>query len=361
MRPVHRWALVAATCALVIGVPYAVRARPVADPGVGAADLVGRVRAASGTAYSGTVDVEGRLGLPIADHFTDLADLFGGESRLRVWWRGDDDWRVDRLLATGEVDLFHHANRTVSWDYERQEARTDVDPRVRLPRDSDLLPPQIATRALDGAPASAVTRLPARRVAGVAAAGLRVSMTDPRSSIDHVDLWVDPDTGLTLSVEVYGTTPHPVLSAEFTTLTLATPDPETTRFRPVPGVHPIYDSVLDIADAADQFAPVRPPAEVAGFARSSGASGAAGIYGTGLTRLLALPLPDHEAADLAGQLKVSGATKVDGRELLRVGPLGVTLTSTNLHDGTRWLLAGSVTDDTLARAAEDVTAGTSPR
>src|SRR3954471_20775656 len=176
MRPVHRWGLVAMACALVVVAPYAVRARPVAESGIGAADLADQVRAAGDTAYSGTVEVEGRLGLPVADHFTDLADLFGGETRLRVWWRSHDDWRVDRLLTTGEVDLFHHENVTVSWDYERQEARTGPDPAVRVPRDSDLLPPQVAARALEGVPDSAVTRLPTRRIAGVVAAGLRVRM-----------------------------------------------------------------------------------------------------------------------------------------------------------------------------------------
>ena len=40
--------------------------------------------------------------------------------------------------------------------------------------------------------------LPARRIAGVDAAGLRVAITDPQSTIRHVDLWVDPDTGVTL-------------------------------------------------------------------------------------------------------------------------------------------------------------------
>jgi hypothetical protein len=358
MRRGHRWGLAGIVTALALLTPYADALRPAHDPDVSTADLVSMVRSSGATSFSGSVDVQGRVGLPIADHFSDLADLFGGESRLRVWWRGSDDWRVDRLLTTGEVDLFHHENVTVSWDYERQEARTGPDPHVRLPRDSDLIPPAIATRALDGVPASAVRRLSARRVAGVVTAGLRVDTDDPRSSIDHVDLWVEPDTGVTLSVDVYGSGADPVLTSTFTSFSRATPDSATTRFRAVRGVRQVFDPVLDIADATDQFAPVRPPAQVAGFDRTNDELGAAGLYGTGLTRLMALPLPEHEAADLADQLRASGATRSDGRELLRVGPLGVTLTRTNLHDGTRWLLAGTVTDDTLARAAETFAADT---
>ena len=67
---------------------------------------------------------------------TFVSDRPGGETRLRVWWRGSDDWRVDRLLETGEVDLFHQGARTTEWDYERGEARESTDPEIRLPRDT---------------------------------------------------------------------------------------------------------------------------------------------------------------------------------------------------------------------------------
>src|SRR4051812_30460363 len=143
MRAVHRWSLVAATCALAVVVPAGVRAWPVPDRDLSAVQVLALVRAGEDTAYSGTVEVRGRLGLPVSDHFTDVADLLGGETRLRVWWRSGQDWRVDRLLDTGEVDLFHHGDATVEWDYERAEARTSIDPTIRLPRDADLLPPSL--------------------------------------------------------------------------------------------------------------------------------------------------------------------------------------------------------------------------
>src|SRR3954447_1867076 len=173
MRPVHRWGLAAVATALLLLTPYVGRARPVHDPEVTTADLVALVRDSAAAPYSGNVEVQGRLGLPIADHFTGLAGLFGGHTRLRVWWRGSDDWRVDRLLETGEVDLFHHGERTTEWNYERREARISIDPGIRLPRDSDLLPPQVARRALEGVELRDMTKLPARRVADVDAAGLR--------------------------------------------------------------------------------------------------------------------------------------------------------------------------------------------
>lgn len=357
MRPVHRWGLVALACALVVAAPYAVRARPVPGSSLTAAQVAALMRGAGDRAYSGTVEVQGQVGLPITDHFTDLADLFGGDTRLRVWWRGADDWRVDRLLPTGEVDLFHHGRETISWDYERNQAWTGPDPAVRLPRDSDLVPPQVAARALDGVPGAAFTRLPVRRVAGVDAPGLRVRTGDPRSSIDHVDLWVDPDTGLTLSVAVYGAGSRPALTSAFQSFSRTTPATEVTRFRAAHGVAQTWDPVLDIADAVNQFSSLRPPARLAGFDRSDSGSGSVGIYGTGLTRLMALPLPPREAYELGYQLRRSGATSIHDQERLRVGPLGVTLTPVNQLDGSRWLLAGTVTDAALARAAQEIVVG----
>ena len=294
MRPAHRWGLAAVATALIMLAPYAGHLRPTSDPAIGTADLVTAVRDPSAAAYSGTVDVQGSLGLPIADRFTDLADLFGGETRLRVWWRDSGDWRVDRLLETGEVDLFHQGPQTVEWSYERGEARASIDPEIRLPRDADLLPPEVAQRALDGVATSDVHRLPPRRIAGIDAAGLRIDITDDRSTLRRVDVWVDPATRVTLAAEVYGDgADRPALTTTFTTFSGERPGDDVTRFRPRRNVAVSRERVLDIADAANQFAPVDPPQSVAGLPRTSGH--AAAVYGSGLTRLLVVPLPPREA------------------------------------------------------------------
>jgi hypothetical protein len=359
MRAAHRWGIAALATALVVLVPYAGRLRHVPEPGVSTTDLVAAVRHSAYTPYSGQVEVDGGVGLPVADHFTDLADLFGGTTRLRVWWRNQADWRVDRLLDTGEDDLFHHGAVTTEWDYERAEARISTDPEIRLPRDADLLPPEVARRALDGEPDTAVTSLPARRVAGVDAAGLRLQISDPRSSLRHVDLWVDPGTGVTLAARVYGEGTAPALTTTFTSYSRTEPEAALTRFEAAPGVTQVHDSIIDIADAADEFAPVRAPASVAGFARTSGQ--AASVYGRGLTRLLVVPLPFREADELAWQLGRSGAVDSHGERSLRVGPLGVMVTGSAGSLGVRWLVGGTVTDATLLRAAHDLASGSRPR
>ncbi|HEX4473416.1 MAG TPA: hypothetical protein VH085_15715 [Nocardioides sp.] len=359
MKAAHRWGVAGVATLLAVLTPYAGRLHRVHDPDVATAALVAEVRASAKTPFSGTVEVRGNIGLPIADHFSDLVDLFGGDTRLRVWWRSDQEWRVDRLLDTGEIDLYHLGRTTTEWDYERNEARTSGDPEIRLPRDSDLLPPDVARRALDGQPGDAVTHLPARRIAGVDAAGLRVAITDPQSTIRHVDLWVDPDTGVTLSAAVYGDSSQPAVTTTFTTYSGAAPSASVTRFRPAPGVHRFSDPVVDIADAADQFAPVRTPASVAGLQRSAGISAA--VYGEGLTRLLVVPLPFREADELAAQLDRSGDRTAHGQRLLRVGPLGVMLTHASGRLGIHWLVGGTVTDAALLDAAHDLATGARPK
>jgi hypothetical protein len=359
MRVAQRWALAGVATALAVLTPYAGRLHRVDDPDVATASLTDLVRDSAATGYSGTVTVQGRVGLPIADHFSDLADLFGGQTRLAVWWRSDQDWRVDRLTDTGEVDLFHRGRRTTEWSYERSEARTSTDPEIRLPRDSDLLPPEIARRALDGQPTSSVSRLPARRVAGVDAAGLRVAITDLRSTIRHVDLWVDPATGVTIEARVYGDSTQPAVTTAFTRYSRSQPTADLTRFRPASGVPDYPDRAIDIADAADQFAPVRTPSSVAGLARSSGRSAA--VYGHGLTRVLVIPLPYRDAQVLASQLEHSGGRTLHGQRLLRVGPLGVMLTRASGPLGIRWLVGGTVTDATLLDAAHDLATGARAR
>jgi hypothetical protein len=358
MRPIHRWSLVALAVALVVLVPISVRALPVPDEAVSARDLLTRVQAAGGVGYSGTVEVRGRLGLPASDHFADIADLLGSDTRMRVWWRDADQWRVDKLLPTGEVDLFHHGRATIRWDYERAEAQNGIDPRIRLPRDADLLPPALAQRALTDADPADVSRLPARRIAGHDALGLRLRPSDPRTSIDHIDLWADPDSGLVLALDAYGTGSQPALSTAFTSLDLSRPPSRATSFHAAHGLRQTVDDVLDIADAANQYAPVLPPDSVAGLAKSASSQEAVGIYGSGLTQVMALPLQSRDGAYLADQLRTSGAHEVGGQLVLRVGPLGVALTFSHSPFNFAWVVAGTVTDDTLVRASRDLDHGT---
>lgn len=336
---------------------------PPADSDASAAELLALVRGAEDRPWSGYVETRGTLQLPVADDLDDLDDLgslLGEETRLRGWWRGAEDWRVDRLLTTGESDLVHRDGRTVAWSYERAEAVVGLDPEVRLPRTADLVPPVLGARVLVGVGAGDVRRLPARRVAGVAAPGLRVRPPAPQSSIDHVDLWADPGTGLPLRVDVHATGGgSPGFTTAFREVSLATPPASVTAFVPTAGTEVEVDAVLDIADAADRYAPLRPPPVVGGLRRAGGPDGAVGVYGSGTAQLVAIPLRDREAGALREQLALTtGVVELAGpaAHLLEAGPLGVLLTGR--EDGAGWLVAGTVTAATLERAAGDLLGGT---
>jgi hypothetical protein len=350
----RRWWLVVAALALVIGTPLLARARPVGAPDLSATRVLATLRSAADHPYSGRVDMVGNLDLPVTSRFTDVGALLGERTTLRVWWRGSDDWRVDKLLVTGETDLVHDAHGTVQWSYEDAEATRSVDPEVRLPRSADLLPPELAARAVEGA--GSVARIAGRRVAGIAAPGIRIVPADRRSSVDHVDLWVDPASAVVLRLDAYAAHDRaPSFSTRFTSFSVRTPAAGRTRFVAPAGARTRFDDVLDIADAANQYAPFDPPPVIAGLSRAATPRGAVGVYGSGLTRVLAIPLRHRDAHALQRQLRRSaGAVETDAGIALQSGPLGVLVSERRTGS---WLVSGSVTRSTLLDAAADLAAG----
>jgi hypothetical protein len=338
---------------VVVALPVVARSLPVGEEDVSATELFARIEESSSRGYSGYVESLGSLDLPVADRFTDVAALFGERTRLRVWWRSTDEWRVDKLLTTGETDLVHAAGGTVEWSYERNRAKFGLDPAVRLPRTADLVPPAVAARLLKDVDADDLTRLPDRRVAGRVALGIRLVPGAPQSSVDHVDVWADRATGVPLLVEVYGDAREPAFRSEFRDFDDGAPSESDVAFEVPQGADVDFDSVLDIADAANQFAPVAPPGELAGLERSGEARGAVGIYGAGVTRLLAIPLRGQEAEPLRRQLATTfGNRSVAQGTVVSIGPLGVLVTGECEDDG--WLVTGTVTEETLIDAADEL-------
>jgi len=343
---------------LVVGVPMAVRAVPPRDSDISATELLALVTASQDDGYSGYVETDGGLQLAVSDRFTDVGALFGERTRLRVWWRGEGDWRVDKLLLQGETDLVHTSGFTTEWSYESSRATMSQDPDIRLPRTADLVPPVLGERMLRDVDTDELSRLPARRVAGVAAPGLRLTPASEQASIDHVDLWADPETGVPLRVEVYADgAADPSFTSTFREYSAATPARSTTTYTPTADSDQRFDDVLDIADAANQYAPFVPPQRIAGLPKTSASDGAVGLYGAGVTQVLAVPLRGQEAGPLREQLRVTpGVRQLPSGTVVMVGPLGVLLTGTEEQGG--WLIAGTVTEPTLVRGAADLLTGT---
>ena len=357
-----RWLIVALAAAAILAVPTLAGTRPTAASGLTAAELAARVQASASTGWSGVVESEGTLRIPDSDSFATLAQLLGEANRLRAWWRADDDWRVDRLRSTGETDLFRRGGTMVRWVFESQTATLAPASELRLPDASDLLPPTLGRAVLQGARPAELSRLPARRVAGIAAAGLRLAPEDPASSVARVDLWVDPTTGLVLSVELYGRGEvRPAVETALVELDRRMPLASLTEFRPAGDVKLVYEEAVDVAAAANAFAPYDLPPRLGGLASRDGTDPAAvGIYGRGPTTLIALPLRGQIAGPLRERIRGSTAARETSvGTLAPVGPISLLVTPRRVDAagrGRSFLLTGTVTADTLERAATELLA-----
>ncbi len=351
-----RWWIVLLTAVALVAVPVAVANRPAAASDISAIDLATRVQASGGVAWSGLVQTSGALQVPDSDSFATLAELLGEDNQLRVWWRSGSDWRVDRLRSTGETDLFRQRGLSIRWVFESATATVSPVSTVRLPDASDLLPPTLGRSLLQGAKPAELSRLPARRVAGVDAPGLRLRPDTAATTVDHLDLWVEPGTGLPLRVELYGAGDRrPVLTSALQQLELRTPAAATTDFTPSDGISVQYEESVDVAAAANAFAAYDLPASLAGLETRNGRDpGAVGVYGRGPTTLLVLPLRGQVAGPLRSRLQTSAAARQTAvGTVAPVGPVGLLVTPRQ-QGRISFLLAGTVTPESLERAAAEL-------
>ena len=354
-----RWLVVLLTAVALVATPIVIGTRPAPPSDITAAELAGQVRQSADVAWSGYVETSGTLQVPDNESFATLAQMLGENTKLRVWWRSADDWRVDRIRSTGETDLFRQHGYTIRWVFESETATYSPVSKIRLPDASDLLPPTLARQLMHGARDDELSRLPTRRVAGVDAPGLRLAPDEPATTIAHVDIWTEPGSGLPLQVELYGVgEQRPVLTTTLLELSLNEPTAETTDFTPAKGVQVNYEESVDVAAAANAFAPYDLPTSLAGLHSRDGQDpGAVGIYGRGPTTLIALPLRRQVAGPLRRQLSDRGTAQfTDVGTLAPVGPVGLLITPFRGRRGT-FLLAGTVNSETLQRAAAELLTG----
>src|SRR4051794_37853254 len=184
MVPAARWLVVALLAFAVAAPPTLLRYWPASDTDVSASALGHRVQSATDIGWSGEVRAQGTLDLPLGGSmFGGVARILGERTDLRVWWRDALHWRTDRLRTSGEPDQLREAKVTIRWNYEAGTARIVSSPPVREPDDNDIVPAALAERMFAGAKADELRRLPARRVAGRSAVGLRLVPSDPISTI----------------------------------------------------------------------------------------------------------------------------------------------------------------------------------
>ena len=365
MTAAHRWWTVGVVVVLLIASPVLVRALPVADEDVSASALFSRLEDSRGESFAGYVETDGTVSLPENEALSSLGDLLGETNRMRVWWSGPDTWRVASLRTTGETDLVHRGEQMIRWVYESKRATLIPDVPVRLPNASDLLPHQLVRLALAGVEASELSRLPAKRVAGRSALGLRLTPRDEQAGIGRVDVYVDRATGVPLQVEMFAAgSRSPSLTSRYLDFSPGAQPPGVVSFDPPPDAQRRFDDVVDLAAAADRFAAREPPPSLAGLpARGASASsfggasfgGSVGVYGRGPTVLLAVPLWSRSADQVRKSLQNQPRVQtIDQGILVEAAPLRLLLAEPE-HNGTSWLLAGTVTSKALTDAAEELT------
>ena len=360
----RRWIVVAAVALGLAAVPAVVSAVPVHPPAGDRTGLVAKMRASTGQPYQGYAESVGATGLPALPQLSDVSDLLDGDTRMRVWYSSASAWRVDVIDVGAERDTYQTVTGEVTWDYGRNQL-TEVDGTLplRLPRGADLTPPELARRLLSLAGTEVtLSALPAQRIAGIDAAGVRLTPTSTLTTMGHIDLWADPKTGLPLRVAVTGRgASRPFLTTRFLDVALTAPDPGVLA---PPAQRP--DMSVVGADGSDVLGVLRRinngplPDRLAGLPRTGtdlGELGGIATYGSGLARFLVMSVSRRTGYDAERRaLRGGGAalTFPAGDGVLIGTPLLSLLAMDSHRAGRNYLLVGLVAPSLLKRAGAEL-------
>lgn len=366
----RRWATVVAATSILAAVPALLAARPVGAVAMSAHEVVAAAAASADVPHQGLVQIDASLGLPTLPVVSDETKILSGTTRVRTWWSTSASWRVDTITGTGEeitiADPASTGGGVRQWSFENNSV-TDVlyGPAVRLPRADDLVPPQAARRLIGWlGPQDKVLPLGARRIAGVDAAGAELVPGNPAGTIGHIDLWVEPASGLPVQVDIYsrgGT--RPVISSRFLDLDLTRPAPDVLSPSFVSTAQQDSTSEPDLLARVNAFGSVPLPDHLGSLRQLTGpaATGLHGIavYGEGLTRVFVIPLPDRLAGDVydavaPGSSVAAGGTRltVPGGQatVLSTPLLSLAVVSGQRQGGHGYIVVGSVTAAMLKTA-----------
>ncbi|HXF19306.1 MAG TPA: hypothetical protein VN597_02545 [Streptosporangiaceae bacterium] len=364
-RAWRRWSLVLSGTVALCAVPAVIAALPVPASAISAASLRAHILASASQPYQAYAESTVNLGLPQLPDLHDVTDLLDGTTDQYVWYESPAYWRADVVTGTGESDTYTDGGVTYLWNYGSNLLTqvTGTQP-VRLPRAADLLPPALALRLLHTAgTADHYTRLPSRRVAGVAAAGLRLVPASPGTTIGAIDIWADPHTGLPVEVQISARgSAAPVLTSTLLELTQANPGLGAVIPHPAPQLGmtttrlPDVDGVLNGDGDGDHDGTPFPPALAGlGHVTIPGSPPGIAVYGAGFSRLVLLPLPSDIGDDAQNAAIQAGADTVPltGQAtgvLIRTPLINVVMVRAGFHHAT-FLFAGAVTPALLRSAA----------
>jgi len=363
----RRWLLVAAGGAALLGLGIAENVLPAsAVPDEPADQLRTRLLASATQPYTGLAQATGRLPLPDLPQLEQVTALLTTTTRIRAFVAAPDHWRVDELAIAGERGTYHDGGNESMWDSgTNQLTRVIGTTPVRLPRAADLLPPDLARRLVGLSATDPVSVLPARRIAGRSAAGLRVTPGAPDTTVGRVDVWVDPPSGLPLRVELAGRgDDNPVLITEMQEVELRAPAEDVLRPTVPPGAGAVTVQAADVSGALRVLNAATPPPRLAGRDRMQFTDQlpGVGVYGGGLSTFALIPLSGRLAdRALQGATAAGGApVQVASGQAVR---LGTPLVSMVVRGGVRGggaLLVGSVDPAVLEQAARELPTGGRP-
>jgi hypothetical protein len=359
-----RWLAVAAGAAILASLPGLIAAWPVNTPATPIEQLYARMAASASTPYQGFALSTGTAGLPSLPQLAGAIGLLNGETQLRVWYASPGRWRVDQIGVGTETDLYQEPTDQAIWDFGTNQLTTIIgDQPVRLPRGADLVPADLGRRVISivGSHPTGVSALPARRVAGIAAAGLRITPADPQTTVGHIDLWADPTTGVTLQVEISGRgASRPILVTRFLDIDFSTP--AASVLNPPPGGPSTTYTFTAGSDIAQAFRSLRPgplPGALGGFARTDDPTTSVGLaaYGSGLTRFLVLPVPRRIYEDAYRRIRDTGGVHYGlpgGRGVIVATQLLTVMAMDSDLANRNYLLVGLVSPTTLHQAGNDL-------
>ncbi len=347
----RRYLTAALAIGVVVSLPAIVGAIPVSAKNIPVATLLAQVKASAGIKFTGLASASGGLQIPDFGVGGDAPALISQTNRLRAWWDGPTRYRVDRLTAFAESDVYRAGNQIWTWDSDHRIAvLTAGRPQVPLPGPADALPGNLARRLLEQAKPADVHSAGAQRVAGRTVLAIAWEPHDPRSTIGRVKVWVDQDTGLPLSVEVRSVSGTRAFSSSFLDIHYAAPDPAVLRFDPDPKTAIVENTEPTTPDA--QQAQYTLPPTIAGLPQRSPPSPFIATYGVGPSVVAVTPLDPSAAAALRGQIDSPGHPPVKG-------PFGEgSLIETPLVNGlifatqtNGYVLLGTVTRDQIEAMA----------
>jgi hypothetical protein len=360
----RRWAVVVGVVVLLCALPSIDSALPVGVPSVPPAQLRAHILAAESRPYAGYAESDASFGLPSLVGLAGVSSLLDGITRMRVWQATPSYWRVDVLSDVGENDTYQTPHGSYLWD-SQSELLTQVIGKypIRLPRPADFLPPALAVRLLREAGGQArLTGLPARRVAGIAAAGLRLVPDDPASTIGQVDIWTEPGSWLPVEVEIFGRGGgQPAIESQFLQVSSWRPDQATLTPQRGPGTAYTQTDATDLSGALSDLGPVILPASLAGRSRAISplGFGQVGVYGHGLGTFVVLEIGGSAGLTLISGARADGGTPLKGADWTGVVISSRIMTAVLLHPrrsaGT-FVLAGFVDRQLLRRAAAGLAA-----